>query len=271
MTKDFEALEKASGLLFSFGAAFSNLQYLPITLLRFSSNIAALLMYLIGYFLWIVACHKYPNEEPKNQYWYTFAEFKTQFTVAAIIGSIAMAFSLLAIYCSAAVIVSAWLMAISNFLWVVGERNKIDNPPQYRQLPESKQQETYFNYATIVFSISVITAFSVTFVFFFPPAAVYIASFATIVTTGLSLWSFEHILENWFPAPQKRVAGETIEIPEVNPSLTKMQPVDNLDEEKGANFTIEYTVNKDTRKNARLPTPPTTAPNPTPFLPKIFF
>ncbi|WP_367607274.1 hypothetical protein [Legionella sp. W05-934-2] len=224
MDKDYEVLEKSSGLLFTVGAFFSKLQYVPMTVVRVGSNVTALLMYLAGYVLWIAACQKYPDEKGVNHHWYTFAEFKAQFTASAIIGSIAMGCSLLAIINPTAFVISAWLMVVSNFLWVVGEGNKMENPPHYRQLPDTKHQQTNFNYTTIVFTISVVTALSVTGVIFFPAAAVYIVSLASILTTGLSLWSFEHLLENWFSTPKNSDIKEESNIPEVNPALAKMQP-----------------------------------------------
>lgn len=224
MSQNYEQLENASGLLFSIGAIFSKLQFLPINIIRIGSNVSALLAYWVGYVLWIAACQQYPSQERKNHHWYTFAEFKSQFTASAIVGSIAVTFSLLSIINPTAFVLSAWLMVVSNFLWVVGERNKMANPPEYRQLPSLKHQETNFNYATIVLSISTITACSVTAVIVFPLSATYIVSLTAILTTGLTLWSFEHILENWFPMPENKPAEELKPIPEVNTILARMKP-----------------------------------------------
>lgn len=269
MAQDYEGLESASGYLFTIGAVFSKLQYLPITAVRVTSNLSALLMYLAGYFLWVAACQRYPHEELQTHRWYTFAEFKDQFTASAVIGSIAMAFSLFAIANPIAFVASAWLMVVSNFLWVVGERNKMVNPPQYRQLPDPKQQETYFNYSTIVFAISVITALSVTGVVFFPISAIYIVSLATILTTGLSLWSFEHILENWFPSPAKSSTPMQPEIPEVDQNLTKMQPGFHKNE-LPLSESKEEVKPKEAPIYTPIPSPPSEIPKPPPFHSGLF-
>ncbi len=226
MAHNYEKLERASGLLFIIGSILSKLKYLPITLAKIGGNVFGLLMYLVGYLLWFAACQRYPNQKIINNHWYTFAGFKEQFSAAAIIGCVAMVFSFLAFINSMAVVAAAWLMVCSNFLWLVGERNKIENPPQYRELPSKSHQETNFSYVTIVFSISLITAFSVTGVIIFPLSAAYIASLATLLTTGLSLWSFEHIFENLFPLPENKLTSPSkpTPVPEVDPSLAKMQP-----------------------------------------------
>jgi len=179
---DKETLDLVSGQLFIIGFFSARLKTAPIMILAAIFNIVALSAYLIGYLVWYLAALCYPEHKRKQESWYGFAQFKEQFQVAAIIGTIATIMCLIA---PELIIPATWLYGFSNTLWSIGEYHKKESPPPEDFQYSSAKQAFYFRYTLFIASSSIITALGATIAFLFPAAALIAVMSSTVI--GLSL------------------------------------------------------------------------------------
>lgn len=182
-----EELDVYSGYFFTAGFFISRARVLPLALLNSILNLVSLLSYLVGYALWLVATLSYPNYPRKREAWYGFAEFKDQFQVAAILGTVA---TVICLTYPPFLLLAFWLFATSNFLWTVGEYHKKENPPANNKNFSTLRQETYLKYAYLMTTISVLTAVTSTAMIYYPPISTAVSLFSGVAGNALTFLAF---------------------------------------------------------------------------------
>lgn len=182
-------LDRISGYFFTAGFFISRARILPIALLNAVLNIVSLLSYLVGYVAWFAATLLYPNHPRKRDAWYGFAEFKDQFQVASILGTAA---TIICLTYPPLLLPALWLFATSNFLWIVGEYHRKENPPPYDPNFSTPRQETYLKYAYLMTSISLLTAAASTTAMCFPLAAPMVLLSSTVIGTVMTVIAFNY-------------------------------------------------------------------------------
>ncbi len=182
-------LDKISGYLFLAGFISTKLKNIPITIVAVALNIVSLFSYLIGYVAWYLAASLYPNYPRKNDTWYGFAEFKNQYQIAALLGTIAAITTIACILVPPLILPTAWLYTLSNLVWSISEHHKKENPPPDDEQYSGLRQALYLRYALLVTSSSALAAITTTATFLFPPAALIIITTSTIIGIGLTIAS----------------------------------------------------------------------------------
>ena len=186
-------LGKVSSFFFFSGFVFGKIQSLPIPVVSSAFNVVSLMFYMMGYGVWFIASHFYPDHDPKEEEWYGFAQFKEQYLFAATLGFIATALSIAAIFVPVLLIPAAWTFLASNFMWTSGEYNKLNSPSPQDKNYSHTYQKAYVSYAITMTAMSFVTALGATAVFLFPPAAIPVLILSTIIIVGLSAFA----VENW--------------------------------------------------------------------------
>ena len=181
--------DRLSGYFFLTGFITSKLKSIPIAIVAVIFNLVSLFAYLIGYVAWYLAAHIHPEHPRKKEDWYGFAQFKDQYKIAALLGTIATIATILSIIAPPLIIPTAWVYTISNSIWSISEHHKINNPPPNDIHFSSTKQSHYLKYALLVASSSAITALAATVVFLFPASAFIIVTGSTLVGTALTIAS----------------------------------------------------------------------------------
>ncbi len=134
-------------------------------------NSIALALYGLAYLIWLVETILNPDKRPNPAEWYGFASIKTQLLVTCVIGLIATAFGIAAIFFPILLIPACWLFTISNICWLIGEHQKTENPPNAEQDPDYQhaKQKAYFQYVLVVSLVSLASTIITTVSIFFPP------------------------------------------------------------------------------------------------------
>nr|WP_284498347.1 hypothetical protein [Legionella maioricensis] len=184
---------KVSSFFFFSGFVFGKIQNLPIPVVSAAFNIISLVFYMVGYGVWFIASHFYPEYTKKEEEWYGFAQFKEQYLFAATLGLLATALSIAGFFVPVLLIPAAWMFVASNFMWASGEYHKLKHPPTYDEKYSHTYQEAYTSYAATMTSMSIIAALSTTVIFIFPPATIPVLILSTIIAVGLSAFA----IENW--------------------------------------------------------------------------
>lgn len=202
-----EKLDTASSAFFFCGFLISQLQRSPIPLMAALANIAAISLYSIAYGLWLIACHVYPDYPRKRENWYGFIEVKNQQKIAAVIGIIAIPFSILGIFFPLMLIAASWLFFASNLIWCISEYHKqqyqFRNDPSYSAILQS----TYTQYTVLTAIISLLPAAAATIALFFPPAALLSFFFSAALGTCLSSIALYCWLDHKFNGNPTEIAG----------------------------------------------------------------
>ena len=177
-------LDKISNTLFLLGLTTSVLSNLlaphiaPVVLL--TSQVA----YLIAYSSWYISSLFYKNHPKQQDTWSPFSNFKKQYQMSALLGSIAV---LLCITIPTITVSASWLILISNIHWSIGEYYKKTTPPSSEPDYSDERQAIYFYYTLAITLASLITAFTATIIFFAPPLAPIILPIVLIANGSLSV------------------------------------------------------------------------------------
>lgn len=193
--RDVSKLSSASSYFFVSGFIIGKIQYFPIPLVVSVTNLLSLACYFMGYGLWFVSSHFYPEHTPMDNEWYGFTQFKEQYLYAATLGIIATVMSACAIAFPVLAIPAAWLFVISNSIWAVGEYHKLQNPPTYDPKYSHSRQDTYLSYAITMTAIGTITALSVTLSFLFPAIMIPVVVISAITCLGLGVLAADYWLD----------------------------------------------------------------------------
>lgn len=188
-------LDNASGKLFLVGFIAAKLRLLPITFLSPIFSILSLLSYLIGYTLWLIACHFHPDHPPKQEAWYGFSQFKNQNRFAAAAGFIGISLCLLSFAFPVLLLPGTAIFAISNIVWSIAEYHKRQNPPNDPSYSPARQNY-YVSYAILSSVVSVITAASLALVIIFPPIGVAALFFSALIGFSLTAAAFYFLLSS---------------------------------------------------------------------------
>lgn len=189
MSKFRSALDSISGYLFLTGAISARLKSIPIFLVAAIFNLSSVFAYLIGYVLWYVAAFLYPDHPRQRDSWYGFAQFKEQYQMAALLGTMATIGTILCLISPTLIVPTAWLYALSNLIWSIGEYHKKENPPLDNEEYSSVKQALYFRYTLTVAMNSVLAAISATAIFLLPSATFIIVTTATVIGFGIAIAS----------------------------------------------------------------------------------
>lgn len=197
-----------SGYFFLLGFVSSRLNHMPIMLLNTILNVVSLVSYLIGYVSWYLASLYYPEHPPKVDYWFGFAQFRKQYQIAAILGTLATIFYIIS---PALVIPSAWLYLISNALWAISEYHKMENPPQESNYCHERQS-LYVKFAILVTLSALGEALAETLIWVFPLEATCIMTVFSIIGTILTLASMYYWYQSTFGNFEKEHTSDSYQL-----------------------------------------------------------
>ena len=174
-------LPEISSYAFTVNLFLSNLMRIPVLgpILRIPVGI----LWLIGYGAWYTGSLIEGKPHPhQTDGWYTFAEFKLQNEISALIGTVA---TILLLVAPVLTIPIAWLFLLSNVFWALGAYNE-SNVLHTDDDDYSTDKQTIYSYLTFaVTALSFITAIGPTITLLFPLAAPVI--FPLIIGIGLTL------------------------------------------------------------------------------------
>lgn len=147
-------------------------------------QIPVALLWIFGYGTWYVSSLIEKKIHPhKTNGWYTFAEFKTQHEISALLGAVA---AILMLLIPKLLVPIAWLFLISNVFWSIAAHHEsnVEHPDDH---DFSTEQQTVYSYlAFAITAISLITALGATASMFFPLAAPALLPVLTAITIGLA-------------------------------------------------------------------------------------
>lgn len=172
-------LEEISSYAFGVNLFFSNL--MRISVLGPILRIPVGVFWLIGYGAWYLESLINGQTHPhKGNGWYTFAEFKTQNEIAALVGTIA---AILLLVAPELIVPIAWLFAISNVFWAIAAHHKSNVIHPEDDNYSTDKQKMYSYLCMTVTSLSLITAVAATLMFFLP----FTAPVAMPILTGVGI------------------------------------------------------------------------------------
>jgi uncharacterized membrane protein YbaN (DUF454 family) len=180
-------LSKTSSLFFFTGFVFSKIQNLPIPVVAPVMNAIALVFYMLGYSVWFISSHFFPNNTPQKNEWYGFAQFKEQYLYGAALGIIGCILSLAALASPILFMPAAWIFLASNLMWTAAEYNKLNNPPSSDENYSKSFQESYLSYAITMTAMTAITAVCTLLIFMFPPLTLSVLIISTVLSIGLTI------------------------------------------------------------------------------------
>jgi hypothetical protein len=165
------ALDNASSLSFFLAIIASRLYYLPFAIFAGISYVVSLFLYLIGYLLWAISSHFYPDHPRLKGHWCGFVQFREQSKMSAAIGTIAVILSFVAFVMPILIIPSLWLFFASNLIWSVSHYHRLKNPPTNEPNYSTESQTSYLNYTILTTVLSVVTAVCLTAAILSPVSA----------------------------------------------------------------------------------------------------
>jgi hypothetical protein len=197
-----------SGYFFLLGFVSSRLNHMPNMLLNTILNVVSLVSYLIGYVSWYLASLYYPEHPPKVEQWFGFAQFRRQYQIAAILGTLATIFYIVS---PTLLIPSTWLYFISNALWAISEYHKRENPPEESNYcPE--RQTSYVKFAIIVTLSALEEALAETLIWLLPLEATCIITIFSIIGTILTLASLYYWYQSAFGNFEKEPISDSYQL-----------------------------------------------------------
>lgn len=207
-------MSKASGFFFAAAIFISQAKYAPSVLAKAIFDSLYLLFCFIAHALWYLSSKLLPEHPGLKNRWYGFAEFKNQHIAAAVIGTIAVIFSVLAFFYPVAFI-ACWLFALSNTIWLISEYHKMkilgkgDNRPLTFELEYSnKRQRAYLQYAGVITTMAIITSIATTLALIFPPYALAIMTLSAIIGVCMSAIAAQKWIQYFlFPYPPEQTKG----------------------------------------------------------------
>lgn len=197
MLQHAKRLENASSTFFFFGFAISQLRYAPFFIAAFA-QITSLLLYLVAYGLWLTACQLYPDHPRHQSEWYGFAQIKNQHQIAAILGGIAIIFSVLAFIFPILALPASWFFVLSNCVWLISEYHKQQNPLPYDVDYSSERQSIYVTYASLITTMAFITAIATTVIAFSPAAMAITVVLSSVFAILIGAATFRYWAEYTF-------------------------------------------------------------------------
>lgn len=209
-------LDKITDYCFLVGMFTSKLKNIPHPITSFIFNTISLSSYLIAYVAWYISSLFYKNYREKNFNWLHYFDFKQQYQLAALLGTIA---SVMSIIVPTLMIPIAWLYTISNLYWHIGEVYLKKNPSDYDLNYSERRQELNCYRTLLVLLVSAITAMTETLIFFYPflatifiPISFTVGSVLTVVALALLLKSTFGTFQADYNTPKN-----------INGSITTMQ------------------------------------------------
>ena len=203
-------LDNASGKLFLIGFIATKLRLIPIPFLSTILGFISSICYLIGYALWLIACHFYPDQAPKKEAWYGFSQIKNQHRITAVLGFVGIALCLLSFAFPALLLPGAAIFAISNIVWSIAEYHKRQNPPNDASYSPARQNY-YVSYAILSTLVSVISAAALALTIICPPAGVAALFISSLLGFVLTVAAFYFLLSTPLP-PNEHVKPRTAAI-----------------------------------------------------------
>lgn len=189
MKQQAKIFDSISGYLFLMGSITAKLKIIPSFMASAIFNLVSLFAYLIGYVAWYVASSLYPDHPRHQDSWYGFAQFKAQYQMAALLGTIATITTIMCIIIPSLTIPTAWLYTLSNLIWSISEYHKQKNPPDDPEYSNTKQA-LYVRYTVTITLFSALTSMSTTLAILFPPAGFAVITTAALIGVGLTIASF---------------------------------------------------------------------------------
>lgn len=170
-----------SSSAFGVNLFLANLMRLPV--LSVILRIPVGILWLIGFSTWYLGSLIEGKPHPhKTQGWYTFAEFKVQNEIAALVGTIAAIIFLVA---PELIVPIAWLFLISNVFWSIAAHHESQVPHTDDDYSTDKQiVYSYLTYAAT--SLSLVTAIGATLSVLFPFMMPVLVPLLTCVGIGLT-------------------------------------------------------------------------------------
>ena len=246
-------LEQISSGLFFIGFVISKLEHLPLMAAKGVFNLVALGLYLLAYLFWISACYIFPDHPRHKEGWYGFSQFKEQYQVAALLGTVATILFIAAMFFPIVNIPAVWIFAISNGVWFTAEYHKLEHPPGYEKDFSLIKQQHYLRFAGLVTLISVTAAISTTIAFACPPIAIMVLTVTTLITLVLGAAALIYWLEANLadePAAEKPEAVLSVEESyEKIKTLTDKSP----SAKKSPALPVEYQTTECLEKKGRTP------------------
>ena len=193
-----QKLEKSSGFFFFAGFMLSKLQYLPFPIVSAVFRFLSLGLYFGGYSSWFAASLMQPGQKQPKDKWYAFAKLKEQFLFSSLVGFIATALSVAAVFVPVLFPPAAWLFFLGNVIWAIGELHKLKHPPAHKEDFSHTRQKAYLSYAITTTAISLVTALAATLMVVFPPATLTITIFSLLICVGLGALALECWLNSNF-------------------------------------------------------------------------
>lgn len=193
-----QKLEKSSGIFFFTGFMLSKLQYLPFPLVSAVFRFLSLGLYFGAYSTWFASSLMQPGQKQPKDKWYAFAKLKEQFLLSSLVGFIATALSVAAVFVPVLFPPAAWLFFLGNIIWTIGELHKLKHPPEHKEDFSHTKQKAYLNYAITTTAISLVTALAATLMVVFPPATLTLTVLSLLICVGLGTLAFEYWLNSNF-------------------------------------------------------------------------
>jgi hypothetical protein len=192
LKKATRILDSISGYLFLTGFLSTKLKNIPVALVSSIFNVISLFAYLIGYVVWYVSALLYPEHPRRRDSWYGFAQFKDQYQIAALLGTIATISTIIGLIFPPLIIPTAWLYTISNFVWSASEYHKQQNTPPGNESYSTAKQGIYIRYTLLVTASSIVAALGITVAILCPPAAFIVIPATTIIGILLTVASLAY-------------------------------------------------------------------------------
>lgn len=190
-------LDKISSISFFLSMLASKLQFIPTNVVAPIFTLLSVSLNFLGYGLWFVSSHFYPEHKPKYSEWYGFAAFKEQNKYAAFVGMGGVLLSLAAIALPVLAIPAAWMFFISNAFWAMGEYHKYKSPLQNEQYSKS-YLKSCFSFAAAMTLMGLIAALTTTLIFVAPALVVPIFVVSAILSAGIGLVALRSWLDFTF-------------------------------------------------------------------------
>ncbi len=222
-------LDDASSKFFLVGFIAAKLQLLPVPVMPTIFSLLSSSSYLLGYALWLIACHFHPDHPPKKEAWYGFSQIKNQHRIASGVGFIGVSLCLLSFVFPVLLLPGVIAFATSNVVWSIAEYHKRNNPPADKSY-SPERQNNYLSYAILSTLVGVIAATSLALVVIFPPIGAAALFISSVIGFSLTVAAFYFLLST--PKPKEDFSCSHHKInQQLSSSSLKNQPSHHLNQE----------------------------------------
>lgn len=171
---------------FQANLALSNLMRIPVLDPILRAPVA--ILWIVGYTSWYIGSltdETIDSQKVKNDAWYSFAKFKEQYEISALIGIIA---AILLLTIPALVVPISWLFFLSNVFWSIATHHENNVHRINDDKNFSPDVETAYSDLTVAITLlSLNAALWVTLLLIFPLAAPILVPIFTAISITLSL------------------------------------------------------------------------------------